>query len=181
MDRDAFERYFRTHFEALVNFALGYLNDRDTAVDVVQEVFINFWNKRESISEDQNVKSYLFTSVKHRCLNYIRDHKKFRSRFLDVELELEVPVDAPDKLEQDEVAGKIEEALNKLPEKCRQVFELSRFEELKYREIAERMNISVKTVEAQMSKALRILSKELKDLTGILLLMGWWLLKLFGT
>lgn len=180
MDREAFGHYFRAHFEALVNFALGYLNDRDTSVDVVQEVFINFWNMRESISKDQNVKSYLFTSVKHRCLNYIRDHKKFRSRFLDVELELEVPVDTTDALEQDEVAGQIEEALGKLPEKCRQIFELSRFEELKYREIAERLDISVKTVEAQMSKALRILSKELKDLIGILILIGWWLLELFG-
>ena len=176
MDSDAFEQYFRMHFEALVNFALGYLNDRDTSVDIVQEVFVSLWKKRDSISPDQNVKSYLYTSVKHRCLNYIRDHKKFRSHYLDVELELEVPVEAPDKLEQDEVAGQIEEALDKLPEKCRHVFELSRFEEMKYREIAERLDISVKTVEAQMSKALRILAKELKDLTGLLILIGWWLL-----
>jgi RNA polymerase sigma-70 factor (ECF subfamily) len=177
MDRDAFEQYFRTHFEALANFALGYLNNRDTSVDIVQEVFVNLWKKRDSISPDKNVKSYLFISVKHRCLNYIRDHKKFRSHFLDTEVELEVPVETPDEMERDEVARQIGEALDKLPEKCRQIFELSRFEELKYREIAERLGVSVKTVEAQMSKALKILTRELRGLTGIFLLMGWWLLK----
>ncbi len=177
MDETRFEQYFREHFQALVGFAMGYVPDSDTASEIAQEVFINFWNKRDTISPDQNIKSYLYISVKNRCLNFIRDNKKFRSYFLDVELEMEMAVSVPDKLEQSEVASQIENAMGKLPEKCRQVFELSRFEELKYREIAEKLNISVKTVEAQMSKALKILSSELKGLLIILILIGIWIVR----
>lgn len=177
MDETRFEQYFREHFQALVGFAMWYVPDSDTASEIVQEVFINFWNKRDTISPDQNIKSYLYISVKNRCLNFIRDNKKFRSYFLDVELEMDVAVSVPDKLEQSEVALQIENAFGKLPEKCRQVFELSRLEEMKYREIAEKLNISVKTVEAQMSKALKILSSELKGLLIILILIWVWIIR----
>ena len=169
--KSAFELAFHTHFESLCRFAVGYVNDRDSAQEIVQDVFINLWEKRETIDPGKPVKSYLFTSVRNRCLNFIRDHKKFRSYYLDVELEMEVKWEDNDNLSEADTERRVSEALNKLPEKCREVFELSRFDELKYKEIAEKLGISVKTVEVQMSKALKVMRGELKDLLIVLILM----------
>ena len=171
LNKQSFELLFAEFFEPLCGFAYGYVSDRDTAQEIVQDVFINLWQKRNSIEKDKSVKSYLYTSVKNRCLNYIRDNKNFRSHYLDVVLELEIPVQEEDIFSESETQDKINAALDKLPEKCRQVFELSRFEEMKYKEIAENMGISVKTVEVQMSKALKILREELKDLIILLIIL----------
>jgi len=171
INRQLFEQLFREHYNALCNFGMRYLHDTDSAQEIVQDVFINLWQKKETITSDKSVKSYLYTSVKNRCLNYIRDNKKFRSQYLDVELELDIPFEDVDLFSESETQDKINTALGKLPEKCRQVFELSRFEELKYKEIAERLGISQKTVEIHMSKALKILRIELKDLLMILILI----------
>lgn len=167
-----FELLFKSHYKSLCAFANSFVHDKDTAEEIVQEVFINLWEKKSTIDQGKSVKSYLFTSVKNRCINHIRDHKKFRSYLLDVEIELEIPVEDRDQLAGDETLSRINQALDKLPPKCREVFELSRFEAMKYKQIAEKMAISVKTVEVQMSKALRILKEELGDLL-------FWLLILF--
>ncbi len=163
MNKDIFEQLFKEHFVHLCNFAQNYVTDIDDAKEIVQDVFINLWNKRETIDSNKSIISYLFTSVKNRCFNFIRDNKKFQSHVLDIDIadydiSYEIDIDSGNELQM-----KIDEAFNKLPEKCRQIFKLSRFEELKYKEIAERLNISIKTVEAQMSKALRVLRTELKD------------------
>jgi RNA polymerase sigma-70 factor (ECF subfamily) len=171
LDKQLFEQLFREYFSHLSNFALSYVNDLDTAKEIVQEVFINLWNNKDSITSDKSVKSYLYTSVRNRCLNYIRDHKKFRSYVLDVEIEDADQVFENNSISQTETQIKIQQALSKLPEKCKQVFELSRFEELKYKEIAEKLGISIKTVEGQVSKALKILREELKDLIISMLLI----------
>lgn len=171
INKQLFEQLFRDHYKALCHFAERYLHDNDSAQEIVQDVFINLWQKKETISSDKSVKSYLYTSVKNRCLNYIRDNKKFRSQYLDVELEMEIPFEDVDQFSESETQNRIEKALDKLPGKCRQVFELSRFEELKYKEIAERLRISQKTVEIHMSKALKILRVELKDLLLILIIL----------
>lgn len=171
LDKQLFEQLFRDYFTRLCNFAQNYISDLDTTREIVQEVYINLWQKKESIDTDKSIKSYLYASVKNRCLNYIRDNKKFRSYVLDVELaDFEVTFES-DAFTESELQTKINNALGKLPEKCRKVFLLSRFEELKYKEIADELNISVKTVEAQMSKALKILREELKDYMIIILLM----------
>jgi len=164
LDKSGFETIFKTHYTALCHFAYRYVNDKDTSQDIVQEVFIAMWQKKETITSEKPVKSYLFTAVKNRCLNYIRDHKKFRSYQLDVEIELEIPVEEMDVFSGPETQTQINQALDKLPPKCRQVFELSRYKEMKYKEIAAKLGISVKTVEVQMSKALKILREELADL-----------------
>jgi len=171
LDKQLFEQLFREYFSPLCNFALGYINDLDTAKEIVQEVFINLWNKKDSITSEKPVKAYLYTSVRNRCLNYIRDHKKFRSYVLDVEIEDCELVFENDSMTQTETRLKIQQAIEKLPEKCRQVFQLSRFEELKYKEIAEKLGISTKTVEVHISKALKILREELKELIMSILLI----------
>ena len=171
LDRKTFEMLFREHYNALCRFAHGYLQDFETAEEIVQDVFVNLWQKRDSIEKEKNIKSYLFTSVKNRSLNYIRDNKKFRSYFLDVEAELDIPIYDVDYGSEVYISNKIERAMDKLPEKCREVFELSRHDGLKYKDVAEKLGISVKTVEAQMSKALKILRDELSDLMGIFLII----------
>jgi len=150
---------------------MGYVHDHDSAREIVQEVFINLWNQRASINSEKPVKSYLYTSVRNRSLNWIRDHKKYRSYVLDIEIEDRETNFERDHLEAEEIRRRISRAMDKLPERCREIFEMSRFEELKYKEIAEKLGLSIKTIEVQMSKALKILRRELNDLMYILLLI----------
>ena len=173
LNRYTFQKVFELYYNPLCRFASGYLQDTDDAQEIVQQVFINMWKNRETINPRGQIKSYLFTSVKNRCLNHIRDQKKFRSYYLDVEVELEIPVFEKDNLLEKDLKKQLDGALDKLPEKCRQVFMLCRFEDMKYKEVAEKLNISQKTVEAQMSKALRILREEFKDIW--ILIFFWYL------
>ena len=173
LDHTSFEELFNEHYRSLCRFASSYLSSPDNAEDIVQQVFINLWNTRETIDPEKPIKSYLLTSVKNRCLNYIRDNKKYRSYYLDIESELEIPVSEKDLINEKHLNDRLKEALEKLPEKCREIFVLCRFEDMKYKEVAEKLGISQKTVEAQMSKALKIMREELKDLFVLLLI--WYL------
>lgn len=176
-DPKYFEDIFRLYFKPLTYYAIRLVRDQDSAKDIVHTVFINLWERRESISLSKPLKAYLYTSVHNRCLNYLRDRTKFLEddagelEFLN---ELAEPGDS--HIEQVETESRINEAINKLPEKCRQIFILNRFEEKKYSEIASELNISVKTVEGQISKALRVLRKELKD---YLVMIIWFIAKIF--
>ncbi|MBN1339811.1 MAG: RNA polymerase sigma-70 factor [Bacteroidales bacterium] len=171
LDKDAFEKLFKGHFLHLCNFAVGYTGDMEACREIVQEVFLNLWQNRENIDPEKPVKSYLFTSVKNRCLNHIRDNKKFRSSLLDLDVLENDSAEAGDAFPALELQDQIRKALDKLPEKCREVFELNRVSGMKYKEVSEKLGISVKTVEAQISKALRILREELKDYMVVLLMM----------
>jgi len=168
LNKTLFEQLFREHFNPMCHFVMTYVSDHDAAQEIVQDVFINLWQKRETITSTLTLKSYLFTSAKNRSLNYIRDQKKFRSYVLDIEAELEETV-VEDIFAEQETADKINAALEKLPAKCRQVFELSRYDELKYKEIADKLGISQKTVEIHISKALKVLREELKDLIKVII------------
>jgi len=169
LDEGSFERLFREHFSALMGFARKILGDEDDAREVVQGVFIRLWERREELDLGTSLKSYLFTSVHNRSLNHLRDRKKFS----DFEMpEVAMQWDVSEQIESMELEDKIRKVIATLPEKCRQVFEMNRFGGLKYGEIAKKMDISVKTVENQMSKALKILRKELAHYLALLL----WLL-----
>ena len=160
-----FKTLFDEHFKGLTAFALKYVSDIDEAKGVVHEAFVKLWEKHPGLDPDTNYKSYLYTSVRNKCLNKIRDDKKLVSL---QEANKEVSTDTNSSIETKELEREIAFALNTLPTKCRQVFELSRVEELKYSEIAERMNISVKTVEAQMSKALKLMREHLAEFLTVL-------------
>ena len=141
----------------MCNFADQFVADSDISKDIVQKVFIALWERRNRMDLHQSIKSYLFTAVKNRCLNYIRDYKKFRSQTLDLDCgDIEI-VNQDGSLELAELQTQINEALATLPEKCRLVFEMSRFQDMKYKAIAQELEISEKTVEAHMSKALKTL------------------------
>ena len=173
LNQFTFQKVFDLYYNQLCRFASGYLQDTDDAQEIVQQVFINLWQQKDTIDPDRQIKSYLFTSVKNRCLNHIRDRKKFRSYYLDVEAELEIPIAEKDNLLEQDLEKQLAQALDKLPEKCREIFMLCRFEDMKYKEVAQKLNISQKTVEAQMTKALKILREELKDIWVIIIL--WYL------
>ena len=135
MDHSSFEELFRTYFSPLMLFARKILVDEDDAREVVHQVFISVWERKEDMDVSSSLKSYLFTSVHNRCLNVIRDRKKFSDEELpDVAGDWDVST----QIESMELEEKIREAIQSLPEKCRHIFELNRFEDLKFSEIAIR-------------------------------------------
>lgn len=148
------------------------MKDLDIAREIVQEVFANLWEKRDTIQHDRSPKSYLGTAVRNRCLNYLRDNKKFDAGMLEIEgLGNDHAYEEQDQLVAGELKTKIDEAINGLPGKCREIFIRNRMESKKYQEIADEMKISVKTVEAQMSKALKIMREKLAEYISILLVI----------
>jgi RNA polymerase sigma-70 factor (ECF subfamily) len=176
LDRSEFEKLFRAHFKSMVFYAQRYVKDLDASREIVQESFISLWERRDNINAAGLVRSYLSTSVHNKCLNYLREHKKFNKNLLAVENLINEPAELDDPMIHEETATLVQKAIDELPEKCREVFLLSRFEHKKYQEIADQLGISVKTVEAQMSKALQHMKARLGDHLGLMLLI--WMISL---
>ena len=160
---------FRSHFTSLCFFAQKYVKDSDTAREIVQEAFLSLWEKRHTIDMDRQVKSYLAMIIHNKCTNYLRDHRKFDTNILEIENLLDVPeYESTDSLVTGELKVKIDSAINELPEKCREIFVLNRYDNLKYQEIADKLQISVKTVETQMSRALQHMRLRLAEYVTVL-------------
>ena len=155
-----FEANFYTHYEALHRYAFSLVRDGEDAKDIVQQVFIKFWEKSEELEVHASVKSYLYRSVYHLCLNKKRD-QKVRLRHAEVVLKENGEAVFSDETVAKEMQVRIHQAIESLPEQCRVIFKKSRFEEKKYGEIATELDLSIKTVEAQISKALKILREKL--------------------
>ena len=170
-DEIDFDQLFNEHFDYLVNFANQYVKDPYAAEDICQKVFIKLWENRSSIDSNKSIKSYLFTAVRSRCLNYIRDHQSRLNNTLDIDCAAFLQTDFSDLPAYNELKAIIEEGLKSLPESCQRTFYLSRFEGKKYKEIADELDISQKTVEAHMSKALKHLRLVLKDYLSLLLIL----------
>ena len=162
LNKQSFELLFRENFTALSGFARKYVIDIDTSKEIAHDVFINLWEKRNEIDSEKPLRSYLFTSVRNRCLNYIRDQKKFdRTEDITGNPGYSQPAENNDPVEILELEERINLAIDSLPDKCREIFIMNRFRDLKYAEIAKKLDISVKTVEAQMSRALKTLREKL--------------------
>jgi len=160
----AFESIFKSYYVRLCNFAYSFLEDKDESEEVVQSTFLNIWEKHDSIEIQISLKSYLYRSVHNSCLNRIKHiNVKTAHRDRTQSNDQVFSEDASENLISKELEHQIEIAINALPPKCGMVFRLSRFENLSYAEIAEQLGISIKTVENQMIKALKILRVELKD------------------
>jgi RNA polymerase sigma-70 factor, ECF subfamily len=167
-----FEKLFKTEYSKLCSYANLFLNDPDAAEDVVQEVFFKLWKNREELTIQTTVKSYLFRAVRNGCMNVI-DHLSIRDAYKLVNEEeiKESETNAIDEAIVSELEQKIRESIDLLPSERRKIFILSRFEGLKYREIADQLNISVKTVENQMYQALKFLRERLVDYLPLLLII----------
>lgn len=161
------EILFKENFEALCRLSVGYIADLEASKDIVHEVFIRFWHQYESLPAESNYRSYLFKAVRNKSLNFLRDQKSTTGS----EVLEHMPAGGTNPAEQAELEKEIRLGLAMLPEKCLEIFELSRFEGLKYSEIAERLDISIKTVEAQMSKALKLLREYLREFLILLVII----------
>lgn len=175
-EEEKFETIFKKNYKNLCFYALKFVEDESAAQDIVQDVFLNLWDKKEIIELDLILKAYLFKSVFNRCINYL-NHKKLTVKhheIIDKELkEIEISYYSSAKNETHslfELEVKIDEAKGALPPQCRNVFEMSRFKGLKNREIAEELDISVKVVEKHISKALLIFREKLIDYLSIIIL-----------
>jgi len=162
-DEAAFDAVFRQWYEPLCHYAARLTDgDMDEAEDLVQQVFVKIWEQRARLDIAWSLKAYLYKTVHNAALNRLRAART-RSKYLEFNAaQLENEQVPPDHAAS-ELNERLQKALGLLPPQCRHVFELSRFEELKYREIADQLGISIKTVETQMGKALRIMRLQLAD------------------
>lgn len=160
-DEKAFEKLFKLYYGYLCNFATKIIADDVAAEEIVQEFFVKFWERRADLSVESSLKNYLFRSVKNLCLNHIKHSNIKLQHAQKVIAESETSNFNNDFIEVD-LAADIAKSIEELPKKRREIFRLSREEGLKYREIAEKLNISIKTVEAQMSLAIKSLRDKLK-------------------
>ena len=163
-DITAFEMLFRTYYQPLCNYAVTFLQDRDDAEEIVQSTFLLLWEKRDTLAIRTSAKPYLYAMVRNACLNALK-HQKIKQKHAGEEMALadRSHESVAQAIASNELEYRIKVAMEELPEQCRMVFKLSRFEELKYAEIAEQLSISVKTVENHMGKALRIMREQLKE------------------
>lgn len=161
-EQELFKQLYLRYRPGLISFACSYLANEGQAEEVVNDVFLGLWKKRETLEYSDDLKSYMFTSVKNRCFNAIRKNKQLSETPIE---DWDMPVqmhDASQKLEAMELSAQINYLIDEMPPKCRQVFLLSRMEDMSYKEIAAHMEISPKTVENQIGNALKFLKLHIK-------------------
>ncbi len=170
-NRAAFEAVFRTYYEDLSRYAFSILKRREESEDLVQQVFVNFWEKREQTIISGSLKSYLFRSVHNQSLNLIK-HEKVKANYVEHSqyFNTKYHSEVEEELEGKELEGKIAEAIDTLPNQCRKIFIMNRMESLKYKEIADQLDISIKTVENQIGKALKVLRGSLASYLSVILM-----------
>jgi RNA polymerase sigma-70 factor (ECF subfamily) len=161
-DIGQFESLFRSSYVSLVRYAKTLIKDHDTAEEIVQDLFFRLWQDKEKLNIESSLNGYLFRSVHNKCLHYI-EHNKVVERHAEEMLyhQSESQETPSDILNYKELQEKIASILERLPERCGKIFTMSRFEGLKYSEIAEKLSVSIKTVEANMGRALKEFRKEL--------------------
>lgn len=164
-----FEELYKKYYMRGVYYAHQYLNDYDLSKEIVQDAFMIIWERRESLDFELNIGSYLFTIVRNKCLNAIRD-KIHKMKSFDSELSIDLLInqralkdDSAVKVLDDELRTLINKTLGNMPEHIRSVFLMNRNQELTYSEIANKLGLTEKAIEYRMSKALAIFRKELAD------------------
>jgi RNA polymerase sigma-70 factor (ECF subfamily) len=163
-DLSTFEKVFKTYYEELCFFAKKYLSDMDQAEEIVQDMFYTIWQNRENLKINQSLKAYLYASTKNKCLKKIRS-RQYEEKYRNyVKHSNPGNVSTPDEeLNAKEINVIIEETLSSLPERTKKIFKMSRYQGMKYREIADKLAISVKTVEADMGRALKVFRRNLTE------------------
>jgi RNA polymerase sigma-70 factor (ECF subfamily) len=175
-----FESIYHKYFQSLFRYCSGFVRNHEVVEEIVQNCFVSLWLKRESLKDNSVVLAWLFTAVKNQCLNFIRDE----SKRLKHEIKAEYPFRdiqslkyytvqsfVPNELINAELQHIVAEAIETLPEQCRKVFILSRFEELSHKDIGQLLNISDKTIENHITKAIRLLHLKLDPYLVFLLLV----------
>lgn len=175
-DKIVFDYIFNYYYSGLCAFCMQFLDDKDTVEDLVQDFFVHLWVKGMDLQIDISIKSYLFTSMKNRCLDRIKHKKvseKYRKSILFGSSDSELSVDQ--YFAESELRHAILTAMEKLPPRSREIFEISRLKGLSNQEISDKLGISKRTVELQISNALKVLRAELAEFMPLWLII--WLLK----
>ena len=168
INRAKFEEVFNDYYDGLFRYCNTMIASREDTEDIVQNVFLDLWKERDSLAIHTSLQAYLYKAVYFRCMNVIK-HEKVRRKYHDESIPLQEMNDT-DPVLLKEVSQKIEEATKSLPEQCRKIFSMSRNDGLKYQEIANALDLSPKTIENQMGKALRIMREALRDYLNLIIL-----------
>jgi RNA polymerase sigma-70 factor, ECF subfamily len=163
-DESVFEGLFREHYGVLCGFARKFVVDSAVAEELVQDLFVQLWERREALQPEVSLRSYLFTAVRNGCLNHLK-HLGIREQHQNHSQHLPsaYAADPLEVMEHEELNARIHLAIAALPDRCGEIFKMSRFDGLKYDEIAAQLQLSPRTVEVQIGKALRILRESLSD------------------
>jgi len=156
-----YEKLFKQYYKPLIRFAYRYVYDEAVAENVIHDVFLYLWNERDRLDFALNIKTYLYNAVKNRCLDHLR-RKKIENKYKMINIVLDKEIQTPETtLINKEFETAIKDAVNAMPVKRREIFIMNRFDQLTYSEIASILNISIKTVETQMSRSLKFLRNKL--------------------
>jgi RNA polymerase sigma-70 factor (family 1) len=160
-DQRSFEDLYRLFYARLFNFALLYVHKREIAEEVVNDVMINIWNKQQTLHQVQNLETYIFAAVRNRSLNYMSTYSAWHVMPDDTRGQgAIINFNDPEKeLEWKEISFRLNQAIDQLPEQCRTVFKLIKEEGFRYKQVAEILNISPRTVETQLFRAIKKLDK----------------------
>jgi len=174
-DKVVFDYVFNYYYSSLCAFSRQYIDNLNSVEDLVQDFFVFLWMESHHLQIKSSLKSYLYTAIKNRCLDYQKHHKvieKYRT-FIQFSTQ-DGDYSAEHYLAESELRNAIQNSLGKMPQRCRQIFELSRYNGLSNREISDKLGISKRTIELQISNSLKILRKELAEFIPLWLL--FWLI-----
>lgn len=168
---EAFSLLFKSWYTDLVLYAGTFLPEKSKCEDIVQNLFMKIWEERKTLSIESSLKAYLIRAVRNSCLDEIKHGKVVRNYENNYKLLYDNLEDTEDYILYSDLVGHLQAALRKLPPPLKEAFELSRFEGLKYKEIAEKQNVSERSIEVRISKALQFLREQLIEYLTVLLLM----------
>ena len=160
---DNFEALFKQYYAALVVYACKYMPETDVAREIVQDFFVKLYEKRSTLTIDTSLKSYLYRSVYNACMNYINQRNIQEKHIRNIDLERNDEENLENEINSVELQNRIFNLIEALPPKCKIIFKMNRLEGMKNEEIAVNLNLSKRTVETQISKALKILRNKLSD------------------
>ncbi len=164
MTKQEFKKLFEQYYNPLCNFANTILYDSSKAEDAVQDIFVKMWQKKDTLGDLDNVKSYLFTATRNKCIEYLRKLKldKKLSEENQSRLEMSSSINIDEEADKYVLKEKLFNSIRQLPPKCREVFTMSKINGLTYSEIADELGISPKTVDNQIGRAMRLLREMMK-------------------
>lgn len=168
-DIEVFEQYYKEHFRSFYLMARKYLNDPASAEEIVNDVFLKVWEDGDKMVIETSLKSYIYRAIINRSINMINKTKKDEARHVELNAFPDEGYELQ-QIEENELKVKLYAAIDHLPEQCRRVFEMSRFEELKQQEIADKLGISIKTVKNHITIALKMLNKAISNYILLLIL-----------
>lgn len=166
---EAFDFIFRKYYKVLTVQAIRFVRDQDSAQSLVQDCFVRFWEKQRELSNVEDIYSYLFFMVRNRCIDHLRDQKRTHQMPFTIQVDF-TENEAEASIDANDLSSHLWQTIAKLPDRCRKAFEYSRIDGLTYAQIANKMGISNKAVEALISRALKLLRANLVDFLGILVL-----------